>query len=125
MARTWPSSSATIASSPIGVLIRSMSRVSNSARGLVMRGSLVRGPQMLRGIGAPRPPGLRPVLQDRRRRPRPDADRSSAQQADVAGRECIGLAYGAQRDVVRRPFADAADRAQPLDRFLDRALRLE
>ena len=37
----------------------------------------------------------------------------AAQQADVAGGKGVGLAHGAQRDVLRRPLADAPDRAQP------------
>src|SRR5262245_5965191 len=107
-------------SSPIGVLMRSMS----SVRGLSM-GGLVCGPRMLRGIGAPWPPGFGAILQVGGARPRANPDGGTPQQTDIAGREGIGLAHRPQRDVVRRPFADAANRAQPRDRFLDGALRLE
>ena len=81
-------------------------------------------PEMLRGIGAPGPPGLGAILQFGRARPRAVA-RGAAQQADVAGRKGIGLPHGAQRDVMRRPFADAADRPQPRHGFLDAGQRLE
>ena len=63
-------------------------------------------PQMLRGVGAPRPPGLGAGEQLGRGRPRAVDRGERAQQADVGGGKGVGLAQRAQRDVLRRPFAD-------------------
>src|SRR5258708_39215789 len=116
-----------MANSPIGVSSLSMSRRSVSAMNRLAcdwGGRGVRRPEMLRGIGAPRTPRLGTVEQIGRRRPRA-VDRRAAQQADIGSGKGVGLAQGAQRDVMRRPLADAADRAQPRDRLVDRAERAE
>ena len=91
-------------------------------RGLRCR---IGSPEMLRSIGAPGTPGLGAAVQLGRTRTCAVLPRGAAQEADVARREGIGLAHCAQRDVLRRPFADAADGAQPRHRLLDRAQRLE
>src|SRR4029077_2198182 len=53
MVRSLPARSATISSSPIGVCSRSTSRGSGSLFCLTMGGH----PEMLGGVGVPRPPG--------------------------------------------------------------------
>ena len=42
-----------------------------------------------------------------------------AQEPEIGGGKRVGLAQLPKRDVLRRPFADAADGAQPFQRFSD------
>ena len=48
-----------------------------------------------------------------------------AHETDVGGRKGVRLAQLTQSDVLRRPFADAADRAQPFYRIIESASRIE
>ncbi len=76
------------------------------------------------GVGAPWPPrfgageqrgGGRPALRRRHR----------AQQADIRGGECVGLVQRPHGDILRGPFADARQRAQPRDHLIQSASGLE
>ncbi len=49
----------------------------------------------------------------------------SAQQTDIGGRKRVRLAQLAQRDILRRPFPDASDRAQAAHGVLKPAGRVE
>ena len=101
-------------------------RASPTARtSRILRILRVRRPEVLGRIGAPRPPGLGAPEQVRGRRPRA---RGAASRPGAARRrwpEGVGLAQRAQRDVLRRPLADAADGAQAGDRLLDGPERAE
>ena len=48
-----------------------------------------------------------------------------AQQTDVTGRERVRVPERSQRDVVRRPVADALDRPQPRHRRVERRIRCQ
>ena len=85
----------------------------------------VQRPEMLRRIGPPGPPGLGPAQQPGGRRPRARPPGRAPQQPRVAGRKGVALAQRAQGDVLRGPFAHAADRPEPRDRLLDRPQRAE
>src|SRR5216683_5584971 len=127
-ARKLPCSSATMASSPIGVAMRSMRSESGSAMKRLLDDRPrcgVGSPKMLRGIGAPGAPWLGAAVELGGAGAGAGAPGGAAQQADIAGRKGVGLAHGTERDVMRRPFADAANVAQPRDRVLDGGERLE
>ena len=79
----------------------------------------VGGPQVLRSIGAPRPPGFGPFKRLSGLDRIPIDNGSPAKQADVRCRKGIRLAKRAQRDILCSPFADSWDRAQSDDRFFD------
>src|SRR5579872_3123546 len=108
MARSRPSPSQTTINSPIGVGARSMRKRCVSG----MKSSRIRCPKMLGGIGAPRPPRLRALEERRRRRPHAIGLARPAKQPDIACRESVGFAEDAERDVLRRPLADAGDAAE-------------
>src|SRR5277367_2116165 len=76
MVRRLPARSATISSSPIGVCSRSTSK----ARGSVFLSTMGGHPEMLGGIGVPRPPCRRGVVvrRDDRRLALPVARRTQA-----------------------------------------------
>src|SRR6185312_6468346 len=121
MPRSAPAPSAMIMSSPSGVAVRSTNQRASSAMEQLPVNEVggVGRPQMLRRIGAPGPPRLGTPDEIGRRRPLAVDQRGAAQQADIGSGKGVGLAQRAQRDVLRRPFADAADGAQPLHRLLD------
>ncbi len=48
-----------------------------------------------------------------------------AQQPNIRSRKSIGLTQLPERNVLRRPFADAADRTQPFDRLVEVAISVE
>src|SRR5215469_12420040 len=102
-----PSPSVTTSAGPIGVASRSTEKISGGFAGIGLlflgctRGA--RSPQMLRRIGAPRPPGFRPLEQILRRRTAGVAIRHRAQEADIGGRERVGLAQLAHGNVLRSP----------------------
>lgn len=51
--------------------------------------------------------------------------RHGAQQSEIGGRESVRLAKLAHGDILRGPFANAADGAQPFDRLIEVPRRLE
>ena len=48
-----------------------------------------------------------------------------AQKPEIGGGKRVGLAQLPKRDVLRRPFADAADGAQPFHRVVEPAIRIK
>ena len=74
-------------------------------------------PQVDRGVGAPRPPGLGAGLQAARIDALRPPDRGF-QQAEVGGGEGVGFAHGTQGYVFGGPGADAGQRAEALHQGL-------
>jgi hypothetical protein len=75
----------------------------------------VRGsPQVLRGIGAPRPPLLGPRQQLDRGGPTSLSVSQRPHQSDIRGGESVRFAQLTQRDVLRCPFAHPWYRADVL-----------
>src|SRR5579859_538924 len=107
-ARSTPSSSVTSRAVPMGVASRSSVRVSGGAfavgigLGPLRGGDLVSvgGPEMLRGVGSPGPPGLRAGQEFGWRRPLAAFVSHAAHEADVGLREGVGFAQFAKRDVL-------------------------
>ena len=48
-----------------------------------------------------------------------------AQEPEIGGGKRVGLAQLPERDVLRRPLADAADGAQPFHRIIEPAICIE
>src|SRR6266545_8103178 len=74
---------------------------------------------MLRSVSAPRSPAMRARLKLRGSRSRAVGLGGAAQETNVASGERIWIAQRTQGNVVRRPFADPADRAEPSHGVLD------
>src|SRR4051812_10502143 len=95
-----------------GILARSIRKCRGSAMLTLLRISAHPGvecPEMLGGVSAPGPPRLGAPQEIGGRRPRAVTTRGASQQADVTGGKGIALAQRTQRDVLRRPFANAGD----------------
>src|SRR5260221_9308425 len=108
--------SATMASSPIGVAMRSMRSESGSAMKRLLDDRPrcgVGGPKMLRGIGAPGAPWLGAAVELGGAGGGARAPRGAPPQAEIAGPERGGLAHRAGRGVKRRPFPHAPHVAPP------------
>ena len=80
---------------------------------------------MLRGVGTPRAPAFGALEHLRGAGPFRGAVGETPQERGIGGGESIGLAHGAQGDVVGRPVAHPGDGAESRHRVLDRALGLE
>src|SRR6266853_1317668 len=70
-------------------------------------------------IGTPRPPSFGARQQFRRRGTPAVSRRHRPQQSDVGGRESVGFAQLAHRDVLRGPFADPRQRPQLRNRLFE------
>ncbi len=77
------------------------------------------GPEMLCGVGAPRPPGFGAGEEVGGGGAGAVDQGGAAEQADVGCRESVHLADGTEGDVLRGPLADAADGAEAGDGFID------
>ena len=76
-------------------------------------------PQVQRGIGPPRAPAFGACEQLAWRGAPPVRVRERAEEADIGGGERVRFPEGAHRNVLRRPFADAGQLAQPGQRRFD------
>src|ERR1700759_1461425 len=80
---------------------------------------------MLRGVGAPRSPGVGAVEELRAGMLAAFAAGDGAQKPEIGGRKGVGLAQLPERDVLRRPFADPADGAKPFHRIVKPAIAVK
>src|SRR6478672_3873337 len=77
---------------------------------------------MLRGVGAPGPPRFSSHLEPGSSGAVVIDSSDAPKQANVGGWKCVHLAHGAQRNVVRGPFAYSVNCAEAGDRTVDRSL---
>src|SRR5262245_20911877 len=85
-----------------------------------------RGPEMLRRVGAPGPPALRPCEQRLRRKTTISICNSrTAKQADIAFGERIAVTQRTERPILRGPRTPTGKGKQPRGRLLVAARRLE
>src|SRR6478672_4588326 len=80
---------------------------------------------MLRGVSPPRSPSVGAVKKLGRGMLTAFAAGDRAQEPEIGGGKRVGLAQLPKRDVLRRPFADAADSAQPFHRVVEPAIRIK
>src|ERR1700728_2096755 len=84
-----------------------------------------RRPQVLGGVSSPRTPSISAIKQLGRGSLASFPTGKGAHEADIGCRKGVGLAQLPQSNVLRRPFADAADRPQSLYRLIETAAGVE